>query len=146
MDLNEEQKNVVKSWIAEGDSLSDVQKKLSSELGISMTYMDLRLLVLDLGVGLKDRQVEKKKEPVVPEDDFEQTQDGGLRVEVDRITRAGSIVSGSVVFSDGVKATWALDQMGRLVLDAGTPDYRPRDEDIQSFQEELKKALATRGF
>ena len=29
------------------------------------------------------------------------------------------MVSGTVVFSDGIKANWTIDQMGRLALVAG---------------------------
>ena len=70
----------------------------------------------------------------------------GLVVEVDALTRAGAIVSGTVVFTDGVKASWFLDQSGRLALDAGQPDYKPSEEDLQAFQEELRAALKKKGF
>jgi hypothetical protein len=54
MGLTPEQKNAVASWVAAGDSLSDVQKKLSGQFKISMTYMDVRFLVDDLDLALKD--------------------------------------------------------------------------------------------
>ncbi|OAM87360.1 hypothetical protein OH491_00010 [Termitidicoccus mucosus] len=54
MSLTPEQKNAVASWVAAGDSLSDVQKKLSEQFKISMTYMDVRFLVDDLDLALKD--------------------------------------------------------------------------------------------
>ncbi|MDR2673422.1 MAG: hypothetical protein LBC18_00745 [Opitutaceae bacterium] len=54
MSLTPEQKNAVASWVAAGDSLSDVQKKLTAQFKISMTYMDVRFLVDDLGLTLKD--------------------------------------------------------------------------------------------
>jgi hypothetical protein len=67
-------------------------------------------------------------------------------IELDRVMKPGSLVSGTVRFSDGVQASWALDQFGRLSLDAGRPDYRPSPDDIRSFQTELKRTLERRGF
>ncbi|MCK5851050.1 MAG: hypothetical protein KAH23_09055 [Kiritimatiellae bacterium] len=154
MDITEEQKVVVGKWIEDGLGLSDIQKRLSDELGVSMTYMDVRFMVLDLGLDVQDKVVAK---PVVdpvdggdgagdlagnPGDDLA----GGVSIEVDRIMKPGSVVSGTVVFSDGVSASWMLDQMGRLALDAGTPDYRPSESDLAAFQQELKSALEKKGF
>ena len=56
------------------------------------------------------------------------------------------MVSGTVVFSDGVKANWAIDQMGRLALMAGKKDYRPGAADIQAFQQAVMKELQKRGY
>lgn len=46
--LNEEQKNEVSKWFAAGASLDEIQKRLKSEFGVHITYLDLRLLVADL--------------------------------------------------------------------------------------------------
>jgi hypothetical protein len=54
MTLTPEQKQTVASWVAAGDNLSAIQKKLSEQLKISMTYMDVRFLVDDLDLALKD--------------------------------------------------------------------------------------------
>jgi len=54
MTLTPEQKQAVTSWIAAGDNLSAVQKKLAEQFKISMTYMDVRFLVDDLGLELKN--------------------------------------------------------------------------------------------
>ncbi len=54
MSLTPEQKQTVASWVAAGDNLSAIQKKLSEQLKISMTYMDVRFLVDDLDLALKD--------------------------------------------------------------------------------------------
>ncbi len=55
MTLTPEQKQAVSSWVAAGDNLSAVQKKLITEFKISMTYMDVRFLVDDLNLALKDQ-------------------------------------------------------------------------------------------
>ncbi|HEX7632110.1 MAG TPA: hypothetical protein VF388_08260 [Lacunisphaera sp.] len=54
MTLTPEQKQAVASWVAAGDNLSAVQKKLADEFKISMTYRDVRFLVDDLNLELKD--------------------------------------------------------------------------------------------
>ena len=153
MDLNTEQQAAVAQWVADGVGLSDVQKRIQEEFGLSMTYMDVRFLVIDLGVDPQDKPEPKPPEPeatttdaeaaVVPD---EVTAPGGLSLDVDAITKPGAIVSGTVVFSDGMKASWFLDQAGRLGLDAGDPGYKPGEKDLQTFQEQLRGALEKRGF
>ena len=54
MTLTPEQAKSVSDWIAAGDSLYTVQKKLSEQFKIQMTYMDVRFLVDDLNLQLKD--------------------------------------------------------------------------------------------
>jgi len=54
MSLTPEQKQTVASWVAGGDNLSAVQKKLSEHFKISLTYRDVRFLVDDLDLALKD--------------------------------------------------------------------------------------------
>jgi hypothetical protein len=54
MTLTPEQTASVASWVAAGDSLSLIQKKLHDQFAISMTYMDVRFLVDDLNLQLKD--------------------------------------------------------------------------------------------
>jgi hypothetical protein len=54
MTLTSEQKQTVASWVAAGDNLSAIQKKLSEHFKLSMTYMDVRFLVDDLDLALKD--------------------------------------------------------------------------------------------
>jgi len=59
---------------------------------------------------------------------------------------ASTAISGSVTFSDGVSATWALDQMGRLALKAASPGYRPPQEDLREFQLALQRELQKQGY
>lgn len=54
MKLTPEQTAAVSSWIAAGESLSAVQKKLREDFSVSLTYMDVRFLVDDLNLQLKD--------------------------------------------------------------------------------------------
>lgn len=54
MNLTPEQKAAVASWVAAGDNLSTVQKKLGEQFKLSLTYRDVRFLVDDLELALKD--------------------------------------------------------------------------------------------
>ena len=54
MNLTPEQKSAVVSWVAAGDNLSAVQQKLTEQFKLSLTYRDVRFLVDDLDLTLKD--------------------------------------------------------------------------------------------
>jgi len=190
MPLTPEQSQTVASWVAAGDNLSVVQKKLAEQFKISMTYRDVRFLVDDLELELKDpapkadasdvtkapapKAAVPPTQPAAPQnvdpsratddedevptgDDYpaadgapmpepEPAAAGTLSLEVDRIMRPGTVVSGSVTFSDGVNGKWALDQMGRLMLDTPQKGYKPSPTDIQTFQRELQAQLQRQGF
>ena len=159
MKLDDEQKQKVSGWIEEGLKLSEIQDKLNSEFGFRMTYMEVRFLIDDLGVKLKDKPVEAPAPPpaaptpaagTTPTGTAPLEEDGlvggGVSVTVDQVTRPGSLVSGKVKFSDGKAAEWYLDQMGRLGLAPKEQGYKPSQEDLMEFQTELQNELAKLGF
>lgn len=197
MTLSPEQKQAVASWVAAGDNLSAVQKKLAEQFKVSMTYRDVRFLVDDLGLELQNAApktdttdvtkaavpapgagappprppaekkgfVDKLKEKVglggdeaddlPPEEDYPEDEGipadvpagtGTLTLEVDRLMRPGTVVSGTVTFSDGVSGKWGLDQYGRLMLDTGRKGYQPSASDVQTFQRELQQQLQRQGY
>jgi len=49
-----EQKEAVVAWVAAGDSLSTVQRKLVEQFQLSLTYRDVRFLIDDLNLVLTD--------------------------------------------------------------------------------------------
>src|SRR5215472_12607917 len=124
MNLDESQRRKVADWIAQGLKLSEIQNRLQSELGLKLTYMEVRLLVDDLKLTPKD--VEPLKPPQSPlaapgapsgkasaapsKGEPPAAKPGGVSVSVDELTRPGALVSGKVTFSDGNKAEWHLDQ------------------------------------
>lgn len=55
MKLSPEQEQALRQWASEGASLSDIQSRLASEFDLHPSYMDVRFLVLDLGVDLAER-------------------------------------------------------------------------------------------
>jgi hypothetical protein len=165
MNLDDAQKQQVTAWIEQGLKLSEIQDKLATDLGIKMTYMEVRFLIDDLGVKLKDKPKEAPAElkPAAPappprgaspqpqaapelEPDDAALLGGSVSVTVDQVTRPGALVSGKVKFSDGKSAEWYLDQMGRLGLAAKEPGYKPSQEDLMEFQAELQNELARQGF
>lgn len=137
-DLTDEQKEQVAEWVAAGDQLNDLQKKMSEELGSNITYMDTRFAIMDLGLELV---VEEDPEPEVEEVAKELTPLGYVDATVDTIVRPGYLASGKVIFSDGMNALWGLDQEGRLSVDADEADYQIDDEDMIAFQEVLRDKL-----
>lgn len=171
MTLTPEQKAAVSEWIAAGDNLSTVQKKLLEQFQLSLTYMDVRFLVDDLNLALKDpapkvdtSDVSKRVEPApaasapseegaIPAEDLEDATPplpggGNVTIEVDKVTLIpGALASGTVRFSDGVTGKWIVDQYGRPgFTEVSQPGYRPSPEDGQAFMQELSATLQQRGF
>jgi hypothetical protein len=151
--LTPDQTAKVAAWVAAGATLSQVQSKLSSELNVSMTYMDVRFLVDDLNLALVEKEEPKKEEPVAEAVAEEPAADGAapaaggaVSVEVDTIARPGMIVSGHVKFSDGQIADWFIDEAGRPGMSARVPGYRPTESDMRDFQQKLDVALRQLGF
>lgn len=146
--LTPEQKEQVSSWVADGLGLSDVQKRLKSEFGISLTFMDVRFLVSDLSLQLSAPAKDEKEDspsPDAPLDEPEKVPEG-VSVEVDKVVRPGTAASGSVTFSDGKSTKWYVDPMGQLGIEPPEPGYQPSEEDLQEFQMQLRSALQGPGY
>ena len=161
MELTEQQKAMVGAWVEEGCGLSEIQRRITSEFELRPTFMDVRFLVLDLGLEIKDASASAAKPDAADADAMPQAaavaaedalpaadagDSGGVTVEVDRLIKPGALISGTVVFSDGMKATWMLDQTGRLALDPAQPGYRPAPEDIEGFQRALQEEMMKKGY
>lgn len=175
MGLTDQQKQAVREWLTAGATLSEVQKRLKSEFDLNLTYMEVRLLVLDSGAAVKDKEEPKPVKPEAPA----QPPAGGLSDEagddadaleyepgepqeeeplpegaaaanvslsLDRLVVPGAMVSGTVTFSDGVKARWLIDQYGRFGLEPEKPGYRPSNPDLQAFQTKLRAELRRHGY
>ena len=142
--------------------LSEFQKRLEKDFGLKGTYMEVRLLVDDLRVQLKDPEPPKAPAPA-PEAAPAPTAAavpmgaavpgaapdglvGGVSITVDTVTRPGTLTSGTVKFSDGQSAQWYLDQMGRFGMVPPVRGYRPSEEDLQEFQMLLDRELQKLGI
>ena len=89
--------------------------------------------------------------PVAPDEpeaaDAQERVPSALSVTVDALMIPGTMASGDVTFSDGVKGKWYLDQMGRLGLGGDLPQgYRPSPADAALFQARLMEALRAKGL
>lgn len=153
MNLTDEQRQRVTAWILQGAKLSEIQNRLLSEFNIKLTYMEVRFLVDDLKLTPKDPEPPKSPEPETnpaekksPLKTESAPAPGGVSVSVDQIAKPGMIVSGKVTFSDGQKADWYLDQMGRLGVVPAQQGYKPSAADVQEFQTALQGELARLGF
>jgi hypothetical protein len=146
----DEQKREVARWLNDGVGLSDIQKRLSEEFGVTLTYMDVRFLIddLDLTIPDKDEPEPEKVEPdaEVPEADPDADLLGSVSVSVDKVTRPGVMASGTATFSDGVNSPWYLDQFGRLGLTPKDEAYKPSDDDLAEFQKQLQAELQKSGM
>jgi hypothetical protein len=168
MNLTDAQKQQVSAWLEQGLKVADVQKKMSAELGVSMTYMEVRFLLDDLRLKPKDPEPPKQPAPTspiapasagapapvpgadpaspTPAPGAAPSATGGVSLSVDTLARPGTVVSGKVTFSDGQTADWYLDQMGRPGLVPAQKGYRPSQMDIMEFQELLQLELQKLGF
>jgi hypothetical protein len=156
MNLSEEQRQTVAKWISEGAKLSEIQKRLL-ELGVKLTYMEVRFLVDDLKLTPKDPEPPKVAAPPVAAAPTKLTAEknpapegtlpaSGVSVSVDQIAKPGAVVSGKVTFSDGQTADWYLDQTGRLGVVPKTAGYKPSPADVQDFQLALQQEVAKLGY
>jgi hypothetical protein len=176
MQLSEQQKQTVRAWVTSGLSLSDVQKKLKGELGITLTFIDVRLLVLDLGAAVQDKPEPKPlpakniPEHVIEDEESFSEEDANSEIDdelqpqapvppedspdtpssvsmtMDTLVVPGAMVSGDVTFSDGTKARWLIDQYGRFGVEPEIPGYRPSPPDLQAFQVLLRQELQRKGY
>ena len=145
------------SRLAEGISLSDIQTEVNEKFSQKYTYMDIRILASTLDVdwqarsGGGEKKTEEKAAPeqtapveepaeTVPETEAAPAGAGKTVVEVSKLMRPGTALSGSVKFASGSAADWYIDQTGRLGLE-NLQGERPTQEDIRQFQAELERAV-----
>ena len=162
MNLDEAQRQRITAWVLQGAKLSEIQSRLAEEFGQRLTYMEVRLLVDDLKLTLKDPEPAKPAVLVNPQPEVTPTKPadakkisptaepssatGKVSVTVDQLTRPGSIASGKVTFSDNQQADWYLDQTGRLGVVPKQQGYKPSAADVQQFQMALEKEISRMGF
>jgi len=156
--LSPQQRQLVEQWAAEGANLNQIQDRLRSECEMTLTYMETRLLILELGVKIQDkpREVPPEEKPAPPP--AEPSADGeaagadegsagsSLKVSVDEVPPPGAVISGRASFSDGVTVQWFMDEQGRFGMRGPAPGYQPPAADIPAFQAELDNILQLRGF
>jgi hypothetical protein len=157
MELTDEQKEQVRRWAAEGATLGVIQQRLREEFSVSLNYMETRFLVSDLNLTLAEKPapgpspvaaqaVAASESPATPSASPAAATPGAINVTLDELTPPHAIISGKVTFSDGIRADWYFDEMGRLALNPSQPGYRPSEADLIAFQRELHRLAETRGL
>jgi hypothetical protein len=159
MNLNDEQRRHVATWISQGAKLSEIQNRLAQEFNVRLTYIETRFLVDDLKLTPQDPEPPKVEKPLIPDatkpaDEKKAPADapklglapGGVSLSVDQIARPGAFISGKVTFSDGQTAEWYLDQSGRLGVVPAQQGYKPSAADVQQFQIGLQEELQRMGM
>lgn len=153
-----EQHKLIEQWAAEGANLNQIQDRLRTECSLTLTYMETRLLILELGIKIQDkpREAPPEDKPASPaqataeapatETAAAPLNGGAVKVTVDDLPTPGAIVSGKATFSDGNTVDWFMDQAGRFGLRGPAPGYQPPAADIPAFQRELDTQLSVRGF
>lgn len=157
--LTAEQQEQVAAWADAGATLNDIQTRLKSDFGITLTYLESRMLMMDVGVRIKDKPKSApaadsqlaEPSPAVPETEDDPPLGealaegpaavGGVSVTVDQVAVPGAIASGKATFSDGKTAVWYVDQYGRLGVKASEPGYQPPPQDIPIFEQQLDRLL-----
>ncbi len=167
MITNQERDAFIAGQLNQGVSLSDVQKALSEQFGLRMTYLELRMLAADLKVDWQKQD----KAPAAPAPEAESETDtapqdndgldgdvpddagipdegdglpptsGKTHVTVSKLARPGASLNGEVTFASGAHGEWFIDGMGRLGLSLAEGSPKPDNNDYREFQIELQKAL-----
>lgn len=135
----------VRQWAAAGIDLNGIQKKLQTECGLHLTYMDVRFLLLDHGIEIATEpeppaQEEPEEAAAAPAaEEADTAEPGRPKVTLDELQLPGALISGKVDFPGGVSGAWYIDQMGRF----GWRELSgsPSPVEMQDFQEELTKLL-----
>ena len=145
--LTQKQIAAITKMAGEEYDLNNVQKRMVEELGLKLTCMDVRFLLQDLNVNLK----QPEPEPVAPAAEAPQPTQAAAAamgpgvartvVSVSDITPPTAIVAGTVSFASGAKGTWEMDRTGRLNWEP--TEGEPTPTDMREFATELKKVLAT---
>lgn len=147
MAMNAEQLEMVRRWAAEGVDLNGIQKKLVSDCGVHMTYMDVRFLLLDHGIEIARPQEKAAAAPApapaAPASEPEPAAPAAVGkpvVTLDDLQLPGTLISGKCAFPSGTKGSWQIDQMGRFGWTelSGTPTQ----PELQAFEVELRTILS----
>lgn len=139
--ITDETLDQVRQWAADGVDLNGIQKKLQTECGLHLTYMDVRFLLLDHGIEIAS-PAEAESAPSEPTEEsrHESSTNGRPKVTLDDLTLPGTIFSGKVEFPGGTSGSWLIDQMGRF----GWRELNgnPSPEEMSAFQQELSNVLS----
>lgn len=144
-EFSQEQIAQMREWAKQVCSVSEFQSRLNASFDMHLTYLETRFLMDDLDLQLSSEPEPEEETQETSADTAESTPEnigGSVQVTVDPVTRPGMVFNGSVVFSDGQRGSWSLDQLGRIGLKPEQQGYHPSQEDVVAFQESLRQQLS----
>ena len=148
---------------------------MKEEFELTLTYLDTRFLLADLGLEVQQEEEETAPEESITEEQHhsaksneeepeakpeaeeslpedpekekgDQNEKANVILTVDSLTQPQCVISGKVTFSDGKGASWYIDQLGRLGLNPDEEGYSPSEEDLEAFQVELRIVVSKEGL
>ncbi len=142
--LSPDQLDLVRQWASEGVDLNGIQKRLVTDCGVHMTYMDVRFLLLDHGIEICTAPEPAPAAPAPAEaasaPESVPAPGAALKVTLDDLQIPGTLLSGKAEFPSGIRGAWQIDQMGRFGWSelSGTPS----PAELQDFQAQLSQMLS----
>lgn len=130
----------VRQWAAEGTDLNSIQKKLQSECGLHLTYMEVRFLLLDHGIEIAtEAKPAAEENPAPAEAPAAEAPASGVQVSLDELQLPGTLLSGKASFPGGASGSWQIDQLGRF----GWSELsgQPSPDEMRDFQQALTGLL-----
>ena len=148
----EELTPLIKKYLEDGLSETEILKSLKENDGEVITFLDLQMILADLDEVLEnenetidDLNAEKAKHAA--QLDKQRASSGATSVSLDEVPSAGSRMSGSAHLASGATINWALNGQGQLGLLPGG-EGEPTEDDMGDFQRvlqaELQKKLTKR--
>lgn len=167
--LAQDQAKQIEQWASAGATLNEIQNQIRDQFGISLTYLDVRMLLIEHAIKLQEKprpaegdvSIRAPAQQDLPAGQAEEDRTAfdesvteatdvapgrGVSVTVDQLAVPGALVSGKASFSDGRTISWFVDQFGRLGMKTPEPGYQPPNEDIAAFQQQLDEVLRRQGF
>lgn len=139
--LTDTQLQTLRQWAEEGKDLNAIQKALAEEMGIHLTYMDTRFLLIDKGINLQPAPEPAPAAPAAPAP-AASAPSNQLQVTVDELQQPGVFLSGKVSFPSGATGSWLFDSTGQLSWEPGLGEPTPAE--MADFQKELGRILRSR--
>lgn len=157
LSLTPEQDAQVRRLASSGVHVGGIQKVLREDMGLSPTFLEVRLYLIENGIEISEAPAQdaKKEEPAKgggaeaakpPAGEGAQAP-GGVSVTADKVVPPGTIAAGEAVFSDGETGRWYLDNYGQLGFESfSKPGYRPSQDDMAAFKTRLVALLQSKGL
>ncbi|MDP6859998.1 MAG: hypothetical protein QF426_09260 [Verrucomicrobiales bacterium] len=98
----------------------------------------------------EEPEAKSEEEESLPDDpekeEVNENRTANVNLTLDSLTQPQCVISGKVTFSDGKRASWYIDQIGRLGLNPDEEGYNPTQDDLAVFQSELRDVLSKQGL